>query len=130
MLNQFPSPVLKYLESFILEKYQPAFLVFDKQGQIIGSGGALSDLGIALDHDKNLTTPIDVLEGLLPLNGDTLMLNNVHMQNNHVVNLHLFPDTTGDWALFIDVTERYENILQLHQKANELNILRSKIERL
>jgi len=123
----FPTPVIAYLLTFIVEERSLAYLLVKKDGCLSAWGGKLTAYGVTnLQEGENITEQVFFLEGLLPLDDLPLFLPRMKTEYGICADVHLFPSDEGDWILLLDATwdERHHSLVQ--QQANEFSLLQEK----
>ena len=122
-MAEMPAPVFAYLNRLATEQRSPAFLLADEQGRLSDWGGSLVDYGIFdLQAGQPVGEQIYFLEGLLPLEGTSMVLPCLQTDSGRVADLHLFPTEAGDCALLLDATlEEFQQRL-MQQKGNEASL--------
>jgi signal transduction histidine kinase len=122
-MRGLPLPVLDYLQTFILETRSPAYLQVDFQGRLRGWGGVLRTYGIAgLRRGSPVTSHIDFLQGLLPLDDSPLCLPCVETTAGVFADIHLFAGERGAWVLLLDATVEEAQRRLLQQKVHEFRL--------
>jgi signal transduction histidine kinase len=122
-MAELPAPVFSYLNRLATEQRSPAFLLADKNGCLSGWGGDVTEYGISeLKAGEPVGEQIYFLEGLLPLDGNSMILPCLQTDSGRVADLHLFPTDAGDCALLLDATleELQQRLMQ--QKGNEASL--------
>ena len=125
-MPNLPPAILAYLQALVLDDCSPAYLQVDKEGFLIGWGGALSTYGLA---DLRRGTPVGLqavfLVNLFPLQSAPLFLPAVETGEGRSADIHIFTAGEEHWVLLLDATsERMERSL-FQQKVNELSLLSS-----
>lgn len=122
-MAELPAPVFSYLNRLAAEQRSPAFLLADENGRLSGWGGDVAEYGIAdLKAGAPIGEQVYFLEGLLPLDGNSMMMPCLQTDSGRVADLHLFPTEAGDCALLLDATleELQQRLMQ--QKGNEASL--------
>jgi signal transduction histidine kinase len=118
-----PSVVLDYLQTAVLERRLPAYMLADQDGRLIDWGGQLESYGISqLCKGDQIAERVYFLEGLLPLGKAPIHLPYVETESGRVADLHLFNGPEGDWIVLIDATEDARQRQVMQQKGNELSL--------
>jgi hypothetical protein len=134
MIDNFPAPVNSFLRGLLLEKRDPAYLVLDREGRLLDSGGKLHLYGLQeLKKGESLTEQMHFLQGMLPFESGAVSLPFIEMTPNTCADIHLFQSGDFHYVLLVDVTSAGMQQSLLQQKANDLNLLqnqRSGLERL
>ncbi|MDZ7962523.1 MAG: hypothetical protein RMY34_32440 [Aulosira sp. DedQUE10] len=128
---EFPTPVIAYLLTFILEERSLAYLLVKKDGCLSAWGGNLAAYGVSnLQKGEHITEQAFFLEGLLPLDDFPLFLPRMKTEYGICADLHLFPSEEGDWVLMLDAMwdERHHSLVQ--QQANDLSLLQEKLTKI
>ena len=122
-MAHLPTPVLDYLNHLTAEYREPAFLLVNHHGNLIGWGGPVDTYGITdLRAGEPAGELISFLEGLFPLESKRIALPVIQTGDGRPAELHLFPAAEGDYAILLDARtqERQQRLMQ--QKGNELNL--------
>lgn len=128
---ELPRPILHYLHNLTVEDRSLAYLFVEKNGRLSAWGGKLEIYGITnLQAGENIEEKVFCLQGLLPLEGEPLVLSCIKMEDGASADIHIFPSDVGDWVLLLDATleELRQSIVQ--QKGNELSLIREKQSKL
>ena len=105
-MDDYPFPIQKYLLSLLVESRHPGYLYLSVDGQVIEAGGDLGHYGLPIfKKDQPIREHVCFLHGLLPLNGEVVLIPLLQFDATHFANLHLIPGEVGDWVLLLDVTE-------------------------
>lgn len=87
------------------------------KGIVIDSGGELELFGIAeLKADISIDEQLWQLSGLLPLEKDSVVLENTQVADSAIVDLHMFIQGGDHWVVFLDNSETASK-LQAEQQA-------------
>ncbi|MCI0606312.1 hypothetical protein L0156_25275 [bacterium] len=134
MIDNFPDPVISFLRRLLLEKRDPAYLVLDREGRLLDSGGKLDLYGLqGLKTGEFLSEQMHFLQGMLPFESGEVSLPFIEMTRDTYADIHLFQNGDFHYVLLVDVTSAGVQQSILQQKANDLNLLknqRSGLERL
>lgn len=122
-MDQFPAPVLDYLNHLASEQREPAYLLVNDQEQLIAWGGRIDRYGISnLREGVPVGDQVFFLEGLFPLNNDKLILPCMQTDSGRPADIHLFSTRKGDCALLLDATMQEMQQRLMQQKGNELSL--------
>jgi signal transduction histidine kinase len=120
---KLPTVVADYLQTVVVEYRLPAYMLVDKEGRLVDWGGRLELYGISqLCKGDQITERVYFLEGLLPVENSPIYLPYIKTESGLVADLHLFSDSSGDWALLLDATEDARQRQIMQQKGNELSL--------
>jgi signal transduction histidine kinase len=122
-MAHLPTPVLDYLNHLTVEDREPAFLLVNHHGNLIGWGGPVDAYGISdLRAGEPAGELISFLEGMFPLESKRIALPCIETGAGRPAELHLFPAAEGDYAILLDARtqERQQKLMQ--QKGNEQNL--------
>ncbi len=98
---------------------------------IIEHDGAFEHyLGAALDPAKSIESQLSFLVGMVPHQGDALVLPAVETTHECWADVHISADTKGTFVLMLDATAQVKAHRLLQQKVNDLAILVDKQERI
>ena len=123
----FPTIVADYILNRTLNQQAVAYLKISATGQLLESGGLL--LAYGLDQLKPGAKVIETavfLEGLLPLQRDTLFLPNVQTISGVVADLHLFKRGEDAWVVLMEATRHVIEQTPIQQQSNEYMLLQEK----
>ncbi len=127
---ELPEPIQKFLVKLTSDTRLPAFMLVQSDGTLKLSGGMLSVYGIpALNHDKPINEQVLFLEGLLPLTSSPLFLPHLNIDNNFAADVYMFNGKEGTWVLLLDATSEVRKRKPLQQKAHDLSLTVSELER-
>ncbi|WP_392530728.1 hypothetical protein [Nostoc sp. C117] len=125
-----PTSVITYLLNFLTAERSLAYLLVKKDGSLLDWGGKLAEYGITnLSKGENIKEQVFFLEGLLPLDDDSLFLPFIKTEYGSCVDVHIFTTNEGDWVLLLDSSCDENQIFATQQKANEFNLLQEKSNR-
>jgi PAS domain-containing protein len=125
-MQNFPPVILNYLDRVLIQDRSPAFLIVDRDEILIDFGGSLSGYGLEhLQTGESAAHQIGFLEGLLPLESPEILLPCLEVSPKHFADVHLLQNKSEDIVLLVDATSAEIQEGLLHQKANDLQILRS-----
>jgi two-component system cell cycle sensor histidine kinase/response regulator CckA len=104
-MEPMPTTILDHLQAFLNERHAPAFLCAAPDLTLIRCGGDLARYGLQdLEVGNRVTGAAYFLEGILPLNGETVIVNRVETGAGSFADIHAFPADDADWVLFLDVS--------------------------
>lgn len=130
MLN-IPVPLRTYLDSLPKRALLPGWLRVDGDGRLMEFGGPLDQFGIGpLTVGDRVEEKAMFLVGSLPLAGAHLVLSAVQTGPDLFADVHLVGGEEGDWVLLLDVTAGVQVQQALQQKANEVQLLRERENRI
>ncbi|GJL53368.1 MAG: hypothetical protein NPIRA02_05000 [Nitrospirales bacterium] len=114
-MESYPLPVQQYLLQHLATCQFPGYFYVNQDCHVLEAGGALAHYGLqSWRKGQSITECACFLHGLLPLYGERVVLPFVQYDAQHFLDLHLLPGESGDWVLFLDVTE--QAILQQHRQ--------------
>lgn len=122
-MADLPVGIFSYLNHLAAVERLPAYLLTNNEGQVLNWGGKLEAYGISnLRAGEPVGGQVFFLEGLLPLQDESLVLTCLQTESGRPADLHLFPTDEGDCALLLDATnqELLQRIVQ--QKGNEASL--------
>ncbi len=124
-MTDLPPIICDYLCRRSLAHRRPVYLHLDRTGTIRDGGGHLADYDLApLAVGQPVSTVLDFMEGLLPLEDDTCHLGCLQPQADVCIDAHIIPDEQAYWLLLLDTREEERQRRAMQQKANELALLR------
>jgi PAS domain-containing protein len=125
-MQNFPPIILNYLDRVLIQDRSPAYLIVDHNGVLTGCGGSVSDYGLEnLQTGRSVAHQAHFLEGLLPLESTEILLPCLEVAPKHFADIHLLHGNEGDIVSLLDATSAEIQTGLLHQKANDLQILRN-----
>jgi PAS domain-containing protein len=125
-MTDFPEAILNYLQRVLIQERIPAYFVVDRSGILQEMGGNLSTYGLDhLERGKQIANQAEFLEGLLPLESHEALLPCIEVSRGRFADIHLFQDEGRDVVLLVDATNTEIQEALLHQKANDLHLLRN-----
>ncbi len=125
MIQDPPSAVADSLQSLCIEERRPAYLVIGADAVLAGSGGDLAHYGADnLSPSLPVVEQLDYLAGILPLDGESLILPCLQTAPDVYADLHCFPSEDGDCVVLLDATPMALQRQALQQNTNELLLLR------
>lgn len=131
MTSQYPSNVTDKILQITLGANTFAYLAIDEQGIVVNQGGDLKSMGLPpWQPGEKITESAFFLSGMLPLNNNYELLPSIHTNDTEVIDIHLFQDGGIVWIILENKTEDLEWQMLARQKANELQMLRRKVERM
>ena len=108
-----------------------AYLLVGKDGALIDTGGALSTYGLeSIRTGERLGKELFFLEGLLPVDGEPVVLPRVKTESGRSADIHIFSGEEGDWVLLLDASSEEARERLLQQSMNELSLLRRKLSKI
>ena len=124
-MTELPPVIGDYLCRRALANRRPAYLRLDHDGIIRDGGGdlayhALSPLAVG----RPVSTVLDYMEGLLPLDAHTCHLGCLQPQADLCIDVHIIPEHKTHWILLLDTREEERQRRAMQQKANELALVR------
>lgn len=122
-----PAPVLDYIHRLTVDNRSPAYLLVEKDGCLSRWGGKLAAYGVTnLQKGEHVGKQVVFLEGLFPLNGVSIFLPCIKMEDGLAADVHLIPGDEGDWVLLLDATLEEDQRSLIQQKVNDLSLLQEK----
>ena len=123
-----PPAILGHIHKLGLERRRPAWLLVDGDGHVAALGGDLAAYGLAeTDTGRPIADCLDVMEGMLPLDGMAVEIPCVRMGGGRYTDVHLLGAADGDCVLLLDATEQAQQRQVLQQRGNELSLLRDRL---
>ncbi len=129
-MSHLPTALFDFCRQNLIEPRQPAYLLFDQDGNLSRWGGPLSTYGCkSLSWATPAREAFPVLEGAVPSNGRPATLPAVEIRPGIHVDVHIVPSDEGDWALLLDARANVEERRRCQQLTNELSLLRRSVQR-
>ncbi len=128
MNTRYPDSVINKILQITLNTQTFAYLAIDAQGALVNLGGDLQALGLPQWREgENIQADLLFLAGNLPLASHYEHLPSIHLNDDHVVDIHLFQENTLTWIVMVDKTRELQWQARAQQSNNELRLLQSKI---
>jgi len=133
-MKELPVPIQDYIYSQTIEttkRRSPAYLLVSNDGRIVQFGGNL--LAYGLDHlhkGAQIEQHVDYLTGLIPLDGEPLLLPCVKSEARGSMDIHIFPGDEGDWVLLLEASEFEAARGEIQQRSLELSLMGEKQARM
>jgi hypothetical protein len=125
-----PVFVITYILSFLTADSSLAYLLVNKDGILLSWGGQLAAYGITnLCQGKKAKEQVIFLEGLLPLDDNSLFLPFIQTEHGSCVNVHILPTKEVDLILLLDSSCDKNYLFYLQQKANDFKLLQEKLNK-
>lgn len=122
---KLPEALRVHLEHICIESRTPAFILVSRDGLLLDWGGPCGEYGLmSLQKDVPVSDQAEVLEGLLPLEGQAVSLPHVSLAGDTSADIHCFPGDEGDWVVFLESAGTAEEQRAFQQNMNELALLR------
>jgi HD-GYP domain-containing protein (c-di-GMP phosphodiesterase class II) len=130
MASRFPPSVIDKILRISLEHQAFAYLALDDEGVLQTCGGELKNLGLPeVLPGENILDQVPFLVGLVPLLDSYQVIEAMAMEDDILVDAHLFREGSLSWVILVDRTEQMEWQSRARQKGNELRLLREQMER-
>jgi PAS domain-containing protein len=125
-MENFPEIILNYLRRLLVQDRSPAYLAIDCDGNLQGTGGDLATYGLDyLEKGKPIADQAGFLEGLLPCESNEIFLPCIEVSSGHFADAYILRDQQQSLVLLVDATAAEIERRLLHQKANDLHLLRN-----
>ncbi len=130
-MTDLPPIICEYLCRRALAHRYPVYLYLDQTGTIRDGGGHLAHYDLdPLAVGQPVSTVLDFMEGMLPLEDDACHLGCLQPQADVCIDAHIIPDAKACWLLLLDTREEERQRRAMQQKANELALVREAQARL
>src|ERR1700733_13812093 len=108
MLDIMPARISEWLLLLVKSQRSIAHLLIDNELVLIKAGGELEYYGLAdLEHQHSASNQLLFLEGLLPIEESSFLLQSVEMPSGRVADVHFFSDEDMTWVVLLDVTTEH-----------------------
>jgi hypothetical protein len=98
-----PQAVLDYLQGTLIEERSPAWLQVRHDGCLLSASGHLERYGLsAAAPGQAAAAQISLLEGMLPLDGEEVLLPHVQTPSGRYADIFLLGRELEDWVVFLD----------------------------
>lgn len=117
-----PFSIARYIRSVWMARTSVAYLLLNKEGQLLEYGGMLEHYGL-----NNLRTgtaaveQVGFLEGMLPLEKPEV-LEFLRMDSGRSAHVHFVPCENGIWVILFDATAEHDKQQRTQQRLNELSL--------
>lgn len=92
------------------------------------AGGHLETYGFrSLSPGDPIVSCLYFLQGMVPSNGEGMVLNCVEVEKGIPMDIHIVPEGDRDWVLLLNAEKERERLFLLRQTGNELSLLRERI---
>lgn len=127
---ELPEPIQNFLVKLTSDTRLPAYMLVKQDGNLLSCGGMLSAYGIDnLKEDQRIGDQVIFLEGLIPLSSSPLFLPHLQTDKGLAADIYLFNGDEGVWILMLDATSEVRKRKPLQQKAHDLSLTLSELER-
>jgi hypothetical protein len=117
-----PFSIARYIRSVWMSRTSVAYLLLNKEGQILEYGGMLEHYGLsnlrigtaAVDH-------VGFLEGMLPIEKPEV-LEFLRTESGRSAHIHFVPYENGIWVILFDATAEHDKQQRTQQRLNELSL--------
>jgi len=129
-MSDFPTPIRDFMLALTEDRRSPAYmLVADDEG-LSEWGGDLAAYDITgLQRGADVSEHVPFLLGLLPLETNNVFLPNIQTNAGQYADAYLFHRDEGTWILLLDATSEATKRQMIQQKASNLNLQVSELER-
>ncbi len=116
--------VLEKICSQVFRDCSLVYFITDNLGRLFHWGGNLSDFHMPIpEKESDISDVVLFMEGVLPLNEESMEFSCIKMPFNLCVDALLFEVDSGYGLLIWDATKKEEYLRQTQQKCNELSLL-------
>lgn len=127
-MNNVPETVVKHLDGLAIDGELIGYLCIDSNQNIKYGAGSIGEFKLdELDRTIHIAQSIPFLEGLLLTKADnTSLISNVHIDDAHYFDIHIFNNKQGCWVLFIDNTQSGKLLQQEQQVRLDVDFINDK----
>lgn len=130
-MSTLPEPLREHLEQLCVKSHSPAYFLVSRDGLVLKRGGEVDHYGLAdVAPSRPVGEHLDVLHGLLPLEGQPLTLPFVQLPNHVYAEIHGVPSADGDWVILLDSGAEAERQQTVQQAMNNLALLQRRESKL
>jgi serine phosphatase RsbU (regulator of sigma subunit) len=130
-MSALPARVSDWLVHLVTAQRAVAHVVIDGEQRVTGTGGDLSNYGLAGLVDREpASVQLPFLEGLLPLPETPFLIPSMEMPNGRVADVHLLAEADATWLVLLDVTAEHGEARKVQQKAYDVTLLNQREARL
>jgi hypothetical protein len=130
MTSRLPLAVTDKILELTLETNQFAYFVIDEQGVLVKKGGELLSMGLPdWQIGFNIEDRALFITGMIPMSHDYEYIPAYQLGEFTILDIHMFREGELCWTILVDKSteKKWEPIAR--QTANELKLLRQKIDR-
>jgi len=122
-----PKSVREHFDRWLKTHCVFGFIMLDAGGMVVSWGGDLDRLGIKTPiEERPISELLYFTEGLLPTSEPAIHLPMINIDDDHILDAHLFKDADGYGLLLIDASLKEHRLAKYQQKANEFVLWREK----
>jgi len=123
-MSSTATQILQKLCSIVFKEQLLVYFILDTSGKIIEWNGSLAELDfMEPETSSNISDCVIFMEGILPLQGQTMEFSCIKMSRDSCVDAHLFRMDEGYGLIVWDSTKKEALLTQTQQKFNELSLL-------
>ncbi len=105
-METYPIPIQEYLYQSMIGSRYPGYLYVSRDYHILAVGGDLAHYRLHVyKKGQSIREHVCFLHGLLPLNGEPMVIPFIQFDGKSYADLHLLPGELGDWVLLLDATK-------------------------
>lgn len=129
-MSELPIPIRDFILELTEDMRSPAYMLVNSENQLMAWGGDWGAYDVAgLDERLDVSEHVAFLQGLLPLETNNLFLPYVQTREGEYADIYLFHRKEGTWVLLLDATADAAKRQRMQQKANDLSVQVSDLER-
>ncbi len=127
---QYPPTVVDKILEVTLRSNRYAYLALEDNGALANRGGDLAALGLPVwEIGENILDDALFLAGYVPMTRDYEVIEALQVDNDKLIDAHLFRDQGNIWVILVDKTEDLEWQASARQKGNELRLLKQQLQK-
>jgi PAS domain S-box-containing protein len=129
-MSELPTPIRDFILELTEDMRSPAYMLVNRDNELMAWGGDWGAHEVSgLDERINVDEHVPFLQGMLPLETHNVFLPYVQTREGVYADIYLFERKEGTWVLLLDATADATKRQRLQQKASNLSLQVSDLER-
>lgn len=129
-MSELPAPIRDFILELTEDMRSPAYMLVNRDNELMAWGGDWGAHEVSgLDERINVDEHVPFLQGMLPLETHNVFLPYVQTREGQYADIYLFERKEGTWVLLLDATADANKRQRLQQRANNLSVQVSDLER-
>jgi len=129
-MSELPTPIRDFILELTEDMRSPAYMLVNRDNELMAWGGDWGAHEVSgLDERINVDEHVPFLQGMLPLETHNVFLPYVQTREGQYADIYLFERKEGTWVLLLDATADANKRQRLQQRANNLSVQVSDLER-
>ena len=127
---ELPQPIREFIDVLNDENLAPAYLLVNEDAELLEWGGDLAAYNVTgLQTGLNASEHVPFLSGILPLEGQNIVLPRVQTRPGVYADVYVFKRAARVWILLIDATAEARRRAKLQQKTYDTALHAADMER-